>query len=326
MRPALVWLSLAAGLLLFLPFALTADWNHAAQLLRAANPEYLLLYLVVTAIIICLLALRWHVVTRASGIAVPYRKQLTYHLARFAVSFVTPGPRVGGDAVAAGLLTRHRIRKRKARFSEALSTLALDRAVEVQTFALLFFMGVLYFTLTGSLPVALRIPVAAFSLAVISVSVLIAVGLARRKLLVTALAKRFAKKRRTIRAIESFERVTQQFYRSKPRAFLSAVGVSALAWLLSLVEYTAVLRLLGFDPALWMVFLIYSFVGFAYVIPIPLALGSLETAQSAAFALVGLAPVGGILLAFLIRIRDGTIALFGFIILATNGFNRKRLS
>jgi uncharacterized protein (TIRG00374 family) len=326
MRPALVWLSLAAGLLLFIPFAVTADWSHAAQLLREANPEYLLLYLAATTVIICLLALRWHVVTRASGIDVPYRKQLTYHIARFAVSFVTPGPRVGGDAVAAGLLTRHTIKRRKARFSEAFSTLALDRAVEVQTFAVLFFMGVLYFTLTGSLPVALRIPVAVFSAAVLGIAVLIAVGLARKKLLVTALAKRFAKKRKTIRAIESFEQITQRFYRTKPKSFLTAVGVSALAWLLSLVEYTAVLRLLGFDPALWMTFLIFSFVGFAYIIPIPLALGTLESAQSAAFALVGLAPVGGILLAFLIRIRDGTIALLGFIILATNGLNRKRLS
>jgi uncharacterized protein (TIRG00374 family) len=312
--------------LLFLPFALTADWEHALSILRNAQPLYLALYLLATAIIVMLLALRWHIITHASNISVKYPTQLSYQLARFAVSFVTPGPRVGGDAVAAGLLTRHKNGKNKARFSDALSTLALDRAVEVQTFSVLFFFGVLYFSVTGSLPVGVQVPLILISVAYLALAGLVAAGFARGKFFLTGLVKRFAKQRKTVLAAENFERSVMRFYRAQPRAFLLATGVSAVAWLVSLVEYTAALRLLGFSMPLWGVFIVFSFVGFAYLVPIPLALGSLETAQATAFSLVGLPSVGGLLLAFLIRARDGTLALIGFLILASNGFNYKKFA
>ncbi len=323
MKPILLWLSVAIGLALFIPVLWTTNWSDAASTLQNSNPEYITLYLAATAIIISLLVLRWQIIVIASGVDVSYYRLFSYQLSRTAVSFVTPGPRVGGDAVAAGLLTRHQTGRKRTTFSHALSTVVLDRAVEVQTFSVLFFLGVFWLSFHGELPASASVPLLIISSICLFFAAVVAIGFAKGKHVITTLMKRFSKNKKTIAAAKRFENETMAFYRARPRAFLLATLVSALAWLVSLVEYSAALQVLGFNAPLWGVFIVYSFVGLAYLLPIPLALGTLETSQTTAFTIIGFNPVGGLLLALLIRARDIIISLVGFIILASHGFTRK---
>lgn len=319
MRRAYVWLSVALGLALFAVVVATADWELALGLLGRANPEYLALYLAATAAILVLSAIRWQVVARSKGIEVDAIPSVAYSLARFAVCFVTPGPRVGGDAIAAGLVTRHKNGKRKTSYGEALSTMALDRMVELQTFAFLFFAWVLALSILGGIPAGVKIPLIAFSALFLVVMALVALGAMRGNLLITRIVRRLAKKSTTIREIDRFESTLIAFYRKRPKHFIASHVIAAVAWLVSLVEYYAILKALGFDVPLYGIFVVYSFVGLAYALPVPLALGTLETAQSLAFGIIGLPIIGGILLAFMTRIRDLLISGLGFVILAYHG-------
>jgi uncharacterized protein (TIRG00374 family) len=319
MRRAYVWLSIAVGLALFGVFVATADWRGALELLGRANPEYLTLYAGATVLILFLHGVRWLVIAHSRGIQVSLVQAFGYRLARFAVSFVTPGPRVGGEAVGAGLVTRHSNGKRRVSYGEALSTMAIDRMVELQTFAFLFFTGVLLLAALGDISEAVKIPLFLFSSLLLLVIVMMVRGAMRGKIVLTKLLRYFVKRNSFLRELDRFEHTLITFYRSQPRDFFNAHAVAAVAWLVSLIEYYAIIRALGFEASLYIIFIVYSFIGFAYALPVPLALGTLETAQAAAFSLLGLPPIGGVLLAFITRIRDLSISAVGFIILLYHG-------
>jgi uncharacterized membrane protein YbhN (UPF0104 family) len=68
-------------------------------------------------------------------------------------------------------------------------------------------------------------------------------------------------------------------------------------------------------------FLIFSFVGFAYMIPIPMALGALEASQISAFSIIGISTAAGLALSFLVRVKDMIIAVIGIVILGIQGMD-----
>src|SRR3712207_2730543 len=135
MRKFHIWLLLLVGGALFFYFLFTLNWSEAFTVIAEGNPMYLAIYLVASIAIRLLQALRWQVVLQAKRVKLPFWRALSYRTAGAAVSFVTPGPKVGGEAVTAGLLARHKVRGRKVKFSKGLSTLMIDRSVELQTFA-----------------------------------------------------------------------------------------------------------------------------------------------------------------------------------------------
>ena len=319
MRRAFIWLSVVIGIVLFGVLMFTADWTGALVLLERANPEYLALYIGATILILFLSAVRWNVIARSKGIDISIGLSCSYRLARFAVSFITPGPRVGGDAVGAALVTRHSNGRRKVSYGEALSTMVIDRMVELQTFAFLFFVWVIALALLGGIPPALKVLLVTLSSLLLLLMLTLGLGAMRGNIMITKVLRRLAKKSSTINEIDRFETTLTAFYRKQPRDFFLAHLIAGVAWLVSLVEYYAILKVLGFDVPLYGIFVIYSFVGLAYALPVPLAIGTLETAQATAFSIIGLPPVGGILLAFVTRMRDLTISAVGFIILAYHG-------
>jgi len=65
-------------------------------------------------------------------------------------------------------------------------------------------------------------------------------------------------------------------------------------------------------------------VGFAYIIPVPAALGALEAGQASLFSLVGLGAGVGVVLSLLIRVRDIMWTFIGLSYLSLHGLIRKR--
>jgi glycosyltransferase 2 family protein len=329
MQRRLVWLSLGIGLLLFFVLLHSLNWREALDLVLlggGGSRKYLYLYLIVSIVIVLGHTLRWYVVLRSKGIEIPFLRALGYRYASYAVSFVTPGPKVGGEPVRASLLTRHRTKKgRRIRFAEALSLGVADRATEVQAFAVMFFIGVLTLAALGELPLHLRFLLIALSTVFLLLIVYFVLNTMFGKPILLQLVKKLPLKAKMRRELAHFETSVVSFYRKEPGAFVLAHIIAAFAWLLALLEYKYLLLFLGLDVPLWAVFIIYSSVGLAYMVPVPLALGVLEGVQAATFTLLGLTPGAGILLALITRSRDVLFTIIGFMALIYYGISAKHL-
>jgi hypothetical protein len=112
-------------------------------------------------------------------------------------------------------------------------------------------------------------------------------------------------------AVVDFERPITKFYNEERKTFYIALGLSMLSLLFSLAEFKLVLLMLGFDAPLGVVFMVFSVVGMAFLVPVPMGLGSLEAFQVALFSALGINSAIGIGLAMITRARDMIWVLIG---------------
>lgn len=321
-----IWLSLGAGLLLFFLLIHNLNWSRAAEVLSIGRGEYLYVYFGVSVLILVSHTVRWRFIMRSKGIDIPFWRALSYRYAGFAVSFVTPGPKIGGEPVRASLVTRHRTRTgKRVKFSQAFSTIIIDRATEIQTFALLFFIGVLTLAIFGQIPGHFKYPLIVASSLLLALTIVFVANTAYGRPFALQVLKRLPLSRAMKREVLHFEKTVVSFYRHERFEFAVAHLISVITWFLSFVEYKYLLLFLGFDVPLWAIFIIYSSVGLAYMVPVPLALGVLEGTQAATFGLLGLNPGAGIILALITRLRDLVFTVVGFMALVYHGISAKQL-
>lgn len=126
------------------------------------------------------------------------------------------------------------------------------------------------------------------------------------------------------RKLVQFERLIVRFYEHDKKYFGYAILVSFVSWILMFFEYYFAMQFFGFSITPMQTFLIFSFVGAAYLFPIPLALGVLEAAQVSVFNILGINPAAGVGLAMVIRFKDVIWSGIGFFILFLHSLSSKK--
>jgi hypothetical protein len=123
--------------------------------------------------------------------------------------------------------------------------------------------------------------------------------------------------------IADFEKPIIKFYNQEKKAFFVALSISLLSLCLSIVEYKILMLMLGINAPLSIVFIVFSVVGIAFLVPVPMGLGSLEALQASLFSVLGLGSAAGVGLAMITRARDLLWVLVGVILsLYIGGFKK----
>ncbi len=263
---------------------------------------------------------RWKVIINYSGFNnVSFWNLFCYKVIGYGVSYLTPTAKVGGEAVRAGLLTRHKIK-----FDKALSTVVIDKTIELTSSGLFFIIGVPIIILYATIPKNtqwLMITISAIFLVLISyfyyqmISGRDFFGKIFRLLRIQK-TKRGKKWEYELR---KFEQLIIDFYQGDKKDFYKTMIISAISWLLMFFEFKFSLLMFGENINLMQIFMIITFVGAAYLIPIPMALGSLEASQVSVFKIIRLNQAIGLSLSLLIRVKDMVWALIGLIMLSFYG-------
>lgn len=293
--------------------------NEIIQSFASASIKSVIGFLMVSIALICVLSWRWKVILKSQNIEVPYYNVLSYRLIGYGISYLTPSAKLGGEPVRAALLTRHNIK-----FSKALSSIIIDKTIDLSTAALFFFMGILTVLFSLTLPEGTGIILLVFATIFLATMIFVYQRLSSGKGIIKQIVQilklqKIKKLNLTKRKIESFEKLIIKFFREDKTDFLLAIGISLLAWILMFLEYKFAGLIVGVDLSFLELFLVVSFVGIAFLIPIPMAAGSLEASQVAVFSMVGRESSEGVALALLIRARDLMWSLAGMILLSYYG-------
>jgi len=290
---------------------------------RNFNPLILLFYILAVVAIMVVLTWRWDVIMKSRNIKVPFKNLVIYRIIGVSINFLTPGPRVGGEPTQASLLTKHNID-----FTEGLTTIMIDKIIDVTTSGILFMMGVLLVGLKYSFPRNTEIA--------LSIGGVLFLGLIASFYYRMLTSRHFFLKifhflhldrinsaywKKAEAKVEEVELMMIQFYKHNKKAFLKSLAISVLSWGVMFVEYKLATTLLGINVGVPEIFFIVSFIGIAILFPIPMAVGVLEAGQLSAFALINLNANSAIALAFLVRIKDIIWAIIGIILLAAYGFH-----
>lgn len=287
------------------------------------DPLILLLYALAVFSIFLILTWRWNVILKSRSISIPFKKLLVYRTIGTSINFLTPGPRVGGEPTQATLMTKHDVN-----FTEGLTTIMIDKIIDTTTSGLLFIIGVILVGIKYSYSTQLKV-----TFTILGGLFLLVIGLFYYRMLtnrhfflrVFHILRLDKIKNKfwihTEKKIEEIELMMIEFYKHNNKAFMKALGISVLSWIVMFFEYKFATQLIGINVGAVEIFFIVSFIGMAILFPIPMAIGALEAGQVSAFALIGLPISAGVALAFLVRAKDITIAIIGMILLAFYGFH-----
>lgn len=323
MRRLIIAGLILAGITAYAAIAARFPFAQALALIGSAQPLALTLYVCASLAIMLTFAWRWRVIERAEGVDIGLARLFVYRVAGYGVSFLTPGPKVGGEFVRAELVRRHA----RTPYRVALGHVIHDKAIEYTTLLLFFIIGITLLLATSPLPSTARAWLTLLVIAATALAVYIIGRLLRGKRITTPLF-RLAGLRRLKRVHDEIRQIEEQiiaFRRRSPKAFIAAVMISAASWALSISEYHLLLLALGYEPTFFTSLLAFVGVGLAYSIPVPLALGTLEAVQIGIFSAVGLPPAGAIALSQITRLRDLGWSGLALIIISCSGIDWGRL-
>ncbi len=299
-------------------------FKEIINLFSNSSPLIILGYIGISVLIMLFLALRWKIILKSKGYNVSLFKLFSYRIAGYGVSYLTPAAKLGGEPVRAGLLSRDGIS-----FSEGLSTIIIDKTIEIATNALFFFIGVMIVLFSFAVPGQAEIMMLLFALIFLGLMLFIYHRLVSGKGFIKSLANKFklsttkVYKKNKVKILE-FESAIIKFFKHDKKDFYLSCVASFFSWVCMFVEYKFAGLILGFDFTFVQIFLIVSFIGVAMMIPIPMGLGSMELSQVTVFALFKMGQTGGVALAFLVRARDLLWSVVGLIILSFYGLNPRK--
>jgi uncharacterized protein (TIRG00374 family) len=283
--------------------------------------EYILGFLGASVFIQCALTARWKIILKYQGIKLSFIKATLYRLAGYSISYITPGPRVGGEPVTAALM-----RKEGIPFGKALSGIAMDKVIETACFGTFFIFGGLLILTQFSLPFATKL-----ILIITLVFFVITIGLFIHRLIhgkyyFTVIFRaiqlhRLSFLKKFEHNVQEFEHLMIDFYHEKKLYFLGVVGMSVVAWVGMYFEYQFLSLILGVPIGISQLFLIISFVGVALLTPVPMALGTQEAGQIGAFAIFGIKKSSALALSLMVRARDLVLTGIGLAVVSYYGLN-----
>ena len=282
--------------------------------------------LAVNLLFVLVLTLRWAVILRGLGAPVSLFRLLSYRLAGFAVSYLTPGPQFGGEPLQLYLAKK----QSAVCYDVGSASILLDKTFELLgnfTFLGLASLAVLPLGLLSSSGLRLAIPLPSLLIA-LPVAYLTAVFVGIRPLswCVSRMPAGFLARPRIRKAealIRSSEARILDYCRRRGRTLLQILLFFLLVWTISLSEMRLILHFLKVQVTFGQTLLVLAGGKFAFLLPFPGALGALELTYVELFDLLGLGAETGMSLVLYMRARDLLFAAAG-LIAAFSGRRREK--
>lgn len=319
-----ILLPIIIGLLLFWLVFKHIDIENFVKTIKNAKAGYIILYFLVSYLITFLGVIRWKLILDSHK-----HKKINFfylvkaYLAGYAVSYITPSAKLGGEPVKAALLKRKGLETHKV-----LSTIIIDKMMEIGGSGLFFIIGVIILSINYALPENLKFLIIVLCLMFIGLIGLAIYYITQEKGFILSIYKFFRlhkmkKWTNVTKKIIQTEKMIVSFYKKDKKQFIYALFVMAIAWALMFVEYKLAMLIFGFNGNLLQIFLAFSVVGAAYIIPVPFAIGTLEGGQVALFNAIKLNSAIGLSVGLLTRVKDSILAGIGLMIAAYYGVAKK---
>jgi uncharacterized protein (TIRG00374 family) len=299
--------------LLWLAFPLLLWWamwrvpiREILAILQGLRWWSILILVVANTAILALFSARWWLILRAQGYRVPYLSLSAYRLAAFGVTYVTPGPQMGGEPLQAYLLHR----RSSISGAEAIASVMLDKLLELLASFTFLLLGIGTILGTGLLFPEIGTSVLLLPLGLVALPAGYLFVLWRGKTPLSSLARwfseRFSRDRfaRLTKLARTSEVQVARFLDNSPGTVFKSILLSFFIWIAIVFEFRLALSFLGIQMTFPQVIVALTAARIAFLLPIPAGLGTLEAGQVLAMQALGFNPAIGISISLLIRARD----------------------
>ncbi len=269
------------------------------------KPHYLLLYLLVSVTIFFGFLLRWKIILRVLGHKIPIFKLFFFRASGWAVSYLTPFAKIGGEPVRTYFLTKENVP-----LTDAVSSVVIDKMLELTANALFTSIGIIVIIFTFTLPKKSIAVIVWAMLIFISLLGLFYYRMLQGKGFFTSIIdwlklERFKKIKDNRWRIRDAEKVIARFFSYHKKQFIICTIISLLLWMMTFLEYTVLTWVFGYRFAFPVIFAVVIMIGISTLFPVPAALGMQEAGQVTIFSVIrGGSGKIGFAVSLITRIRD----------------------
>ena len=305
---------LLGGLLLFAYSVYVLGGDSLKLITSNFDLKYMLIYLGVTFFSICPIVWRWQAILDGYEKRVGFWTLLRLQLSGYAVSYVTPSARIGGEPLRIYLLKKDC----DVDYKVGTASIILDKYMEYLGAITFGMIGMILLFLTPGMPIVMkRVLVGLIVFSIVGLGI-IYYRLSHEKGLFLNLfnlfisEKRLAKMSKNLKDIDS---KLSSFIIHKKISFFKSYLFYVMSGFLFLVEFKYLLLSFGVTSTVFDLILIGIVVGVANLVPTPMSLGSLEAGQGGLFYFLKGDGSIGLAFSFVHRIRGMLISAIGFLLI-----------
>jgi uncharacterized protein (TIRG00374 family) len=310
-----LWISLAVLLLGLVCFIWAIRYIGVDQILEQFHkirPEYILLYLTISTMIVVVLIIKWRIILGALGYHINFLNLVMYRQMGYAVGYVVPAFYIGGETVRSYFLNK----KHNVPLRDSVSSVVIDRAVELPMNFLLAAAMFFIIILTMDISPIIMVPMGLVIAFMVFITAFFYFKMYKKEYFFTYIfdllrlgrIKKLAPAR--VKTVHLEESVIK-FFNHKPKYIILSILISGMLWLLMMVEFWTGMRIVGYNPTFVQVFLVIVMTGFTMAIPIPASVGVMELGQIGICLMMGIPAPVAIALSLLVRTRDLLWILMG---------------
>ncbi len=309
-------ISLIIGLLLFVFFIIGLGKSAVILISQNLNFYYLGVYTIITTFAFFPITWRWQVILKAHDEKVGFFRLLKQTIAGYAISYITPAVRIGGEPLRAYMLKK----ESNIDLKTGTSSIIIDKYVEL--------FGSIIFALVGFILI-LFIPISwifKITLAILILIILIPLVLfyyrtirgngSFSSIFILFRLSKFSKSGKILPALKAMENKMQIFFKEHKKALFIAFLFYAFTGIIFVFEFKYLFLGFGVELSIIELILMITLLGFINLIPIPASLGILEAGQSGLFCLLKNNPSIGLAFSLLVRIRNFAFVALGFLLIS----------
>lgn len=312
-KKILLVISVILGLLIFGAVALVVDIKDIFNIISSFSLYHFIVLFIVFFVVFLLLLARWGMTLNAMGYPLPFPKLLSFRLAEWSFSYVTPFLRLGGEPVMAYLFKKDGgIRYRKG-ISTIIINKFLDFAAGLITAIIGVFVLIAYYgsSLTKNTLILIIVPLA---ILFILVYMFYRKTMRKEKFFSTLLSpfKSLIPHKNLHRSVTIVENHLEEFFKKNKSRIVIMALISLMYQILMLVLYKMIGLSLGINLSILHLLIINMFIVLSLLAPLPGSLGSMEGMTAFAFFILGLGASNGFVFSIILRGFELIIVLIGF--------------
>ncbi|MBI2626354.1 MAG: flippase-like domain-containing protein [Candidatus Nealsonbacteria bacterium] len=270
-----------------------------------------LVIVLLTLLMITFGLLKWKIILKSQGYDFSSRKLAGPYLSGFSLAYLFPMVIFGGEIFKGYIL--------KENFSipwkNGITSVVIDKILEGTFFLITIFAGLIFFLLKIGLPPKnLEIILGGFLFLATSIIGFFYFKIFKKESIVKILAKFFDHKKFLNIEILEAEQEIFTFFKSRPKFLLQASVFAVLRIIVTWLRCWLLILFLGKSIGIFSVLSILGFYYFAFMLPIPMALGSHELIQTFSFTALGVGPGTAPVFTMILRGAELILVFIGLVI------------
>jgi hypothetical protein len=305
--------SLIVGIVIFIITLRYFGLESIKIIYENINPVYLLAYVLFTVLVFVFNSWRLQVILKAYRKKVPLLTLIRQNIAGFAMAYVTPSVKLGGEPLKAYMLKK----ENNIRLRIGSSAVIIDKFVEIIGTVFVGIIGLVILFFIPQIPSNLKIALGVIVIISSAVLYLIYYRTIKRKGIFTSLFRilriyKITRWKFIFKKMAAVELKMHKFFTSNKKEFLISFLLYIAYFAINIIEFKFLFLSFGINVSVIEIILTIVVIGIVNFIPVPAALGFLEISQSGLFSLLKNSAGIGLAFSLIIRLRNIIFTVIGF--------------